>query len=200
MSQHFLERGGLPPGLTSFTKIRLGWITKEQVLFVKPGETAVASLSPLSVGGDKLAVKIPLSSGKYYLLESRQAMGFDRALPDAGMLVLKVDPSAAEGYGTARIMDANPNSPHFRQATFRLDDRTRDSFVDDKVAVIPLWRDGDKLGVLVTTPEKRSEALEAARAVARLIKRGGARDRVATQAKDAFLAFDFRRCIELAGR
>ena len=200
MSQHFVERGGPPPGLTSFTKIRLGWITKERVLFVKPGETAMVFLSPLSVGGDKLAVKIPLAWGKYYLVESRQPTGFDRALPDAGLLVLKVDPDAAEGYGSVRVMDASPNSAHFRQATFRLDDRTRDSFADDKVAVIPLWRDGDKLGVLVTTPEKRAEALEAARAVAGLMKRKGPQDQVATQAKDAFLAFDFQRCIGLAGR
>jgi hypothetical protein len=200
MSQHFLERGGLPPGLTSFTKIRLGWITKEQALFVKPGETAVAFLSPLSVGGDKLAVKIPLAWGKYYLVENRQPTGFDRALPDRGLLVLKVDPDAAEGYGTVRVMDANPNSAHFRQATYRLDEGTRDSFADDKVVVIPLWRDGDKLGVLVTTPEKRTEALEAARAVARAMKRGGPQDRVAAQAREAFLAFDFRRCTGLAGR
>jgi hypothetical protein len=200
MSQHFVERGGLPPGLSSFTKIRLGWISKEQVLIVKPGDTAVAFLSPLSVGGDKLVVKIPLSWGKYYLIESRQPMGFDRALPDAGMLVLKVDPNVAEGYGTVRIMDANPNSAHFRQATFRPDEGMRYSFVEDNVAVIPLWRDGDKLGVLVTTRDKCAEALEAARAVAGLMKRGGAQDQVATQAKDAFLAFDFQRCIGLAGR
>ncbi len=167
---------------------------------MKPGETAMVFLSPLSVGGDKLAVKIPLAWGKYYLVESRQPTGFDRALPDAGLLVLKVDPDAAEGYGSVRIMDANPNSAHFRQAAFRLDDRTGDSFADDKVAVIPLWRDGNKLGVLVTTPEKRAEALEAARTVARLMKRGGPQDQVATQAKDAFLAFDFQRCIRLAGR
>ncbi len=200
MSQHFVERGGLPPGLTSFTKIRLGWITKERVRFVKPGETAAAFLSPLSVGGDTLAVKIPLSWGKYYLIESRQPLGFDRALPDAGMLVLKVDPGAAEGYGTVRIMDANPRVAHFRQATFRLDDEERDAFVDGKIAVIPLWREGEKLGVLVTTPERRADAVEAARAVAMRMKRTGPQDRATAEAKDAFMAFDFKRCRELAGR
>ena len=80
MSQHFLERGGLPPGLTSFTKIRLGWIAREQVRFIKPGETAVAFLSPLGAGGETLVVKIPLSWGNYYLVENRQPVGFDRAL------------------------------------------------------------------------------------------------------------------------
>jgi hypothetical protein len=126
MSQHFVERGGLPPGLTSFTKIRLGWITKEKVRFVKPGETAVAFLSPLSAGGETLAVKIPLL-GKYYLVENRQPIGFDSGLPDSGMLVLKIDPDASEGYGTVKVMDADLGSAHFSHATFRLDERERNS-------------------------------------------------------------------------
>jgi hypothetical protein len=200
MSQHFLERGGLPPGLTSFTKIRLGWITREQVRFVKPGETAVAYLSPLAAGGETLAVKVPLSSGKYYLVENRQPVGFDRALPDSGILVLKVDPDAPEGYGTVQIMDADPASPHFRQATYRLDAGGRDLFKDSEVAVIPLWKYGERLGVMVTTSEKSTEALEAARAVAALMRRGGPQDRLGAEAKAAFMVFDFKRCIGLAHR
>ena len=200
MSQHFVERGGLPPGLTSFTKIRLGWIAREQVRFVKPGETAVAFLSPLSAGGETLAVKSPLSWGKYYLVENRQPVGFDRALPDSGVLVLKVNPDAPEGYGTVKIMDANPASAHFRQATYRLDGEGSSLFKDGEVAVIPLWKDGERLGVLVTTPERSAEALEAARAVGALMKRKGPRDPLTAEAKAAFMAIDFKRCIGIAGR
>ncbi len=200
MSQHFLERGGLPPGLTSFTKIRLGWITREQVRFVKRGETAVAFLSPLSNGGETLAIKIPLTRGKYYLVENRQPVGFDRALPDSGILVLKVDPDAQEGYGTVKIMDANPGSAHFRQATFRPDDGGRNLFKQDDVAVIPLWKEGNQLGVIVTTPGKSAEALKAAQAVAALEKRRGSQDSLTGEAKAAFMAFDFKRCVEIAQR
>ena len=200
MSQHFLERGGLPPGLSSFTKIRLGWIAKEQVRFVKPGETAVAFLSPLSAGGETLAVKIPLSWGNYYLVENRQPVGYDRALPDSGILVLKVNPAAAEGYGTVKIMDASPASAHFRQATYRLDARGRDLFKEHDVTVVPLWKEGDRLGVLVTTPDRSAEALEAARAVGALIRHRGPGDPLSAQARAAFMAFDFKRCIGIAGR
>jgi hypothetical protein len=200
MSQHFLNRGGLPPGLSSFTKIRLGWITREQVRFVKPGETAVAFLAPLSAGGETLAVKIPLFWGKYYLVENRQPVGFDRALPDSGILVLKVDPDAPEGFGTVKIMDANPGSAHFRQATFRLDDGGRNLFKDNEIAVIPLWMDGERLGVIVTTPEKSAEALAAARALDTLMRRAGPQDRFVVEAKAAFMAFDFKRCIGIANR
>jgi hypothetical protein len=49
----------------------------------------------------------------------------------------------------------------------------------------------------VTTPERRAEALTAARAVAELQQRKGPGDRAVAAAKDAFLAFDFRRSREL---
>ncbi len=199
MSQHFVERGGLPPGLTSFTKIRLGWINKEEVRLVRPGETALAFLSPLSVGGGTVAVKVPLSSGKYYLVENRQPVGFDRALPDSGILVLKVNPDAQEGYGTVQVMDATPTAAHFRQATYRLEAAGRDLFRDPEVAVIPLWQEGDRLGILITTPEKSTQAVEAARAVAALTRQGGPAERRAAQAKAAFMAFDFKKCLEHAG-
>ncbi len=200
MSQHFLERGGLPPGLSSFTKIRLGWITKEQVRFVKPGETAVVFLAPLAAGGETLAVKIPLSWGNYYLVENRQPVGFDRALPDSGILVLKVNPDAAEGYGTVKIMDADPASRHFMKAAYRLDAAGRDLFKDGDVAVIPAWKEGDKLGVVVTTPERSAEALKAARAVGALMKEKGPRDPLTAEARAAFMANDFKRSIGIAGR
>lgn len=200
MSQHFLERGAPPPGLSSFTKIRLGWITKDQVRFVRPGETAVVFLSPLSAGGETLAVKIPLSRGNYYLVENRQPVGYDRALPDSGLLVLKVNPDAPEGCGTVKVMDANPASAHFRQATFRLDAAGRDLFKDGDVAVIPAWQEGDRLGVLVTTPARSAEALEAARALRALMKQKGPRDPPTAEARAAFMASDFKRSIGIAGR
>lgn len=166
---------------------------------VKPGETALAFLSPLSGGGGTVAVKIPLSSGKYYLVENRQPVGFDRALPDSGILVLKVNPDAQEGYGTVQVMDATPTTAHFRQATFRLEAAGRNLFRDLEVAVLPLWQEGDRLGVLVTSSEKSTQAVEAARAVAALTKQGGPAERRAAQAKAAFMAFDFNKCLEFAG-
>ncbi len=108
MSEHFVKRDQPPPGVCSFTKIRLGWISAEKVVLVKPGENAQPRLSPLSQGGDRIVVKIPLPGGPYYLMENRQPQGFDEILPDSGLLILKVNPDAQEGSGTVQVMDANP--------------------------------------------------------------------------------------------
>jgi len=175
MSQHFVKQGEPSPGISSFTKIRLGWITRPQVHFVKPGEPSYTFLAPLSKGGETLAVKIPLRDGTYYLIENRQPIGSDRVLPDAGILVLKVDPEAQEGYGTVKIMNAEAGGPGFTRATYRLDRDGRALFMDkaNKIAVIPLWEESGNLGVLVISPEKSDDALQAALLILRMVHRKG---------------------------
>jgi hypothetical protein len=154
MSAHFVDRKGPPPGLSSFTKIRLGWISSEQVVQVRPGQTREIMLWPLAEKGDVLAVKIPLNADQYYLVENRQPIKYDKVLPDSGILVIKVDPNAVEGTGTARIMDADPASPNFQHATYRPDRKNRKKFVDREngVAVVALSADGKNQRILVTTP------------------------------------------------
>lgn len=156
MSAHFVDRKGPPPGLSSFTKIRLGWISSEQVVRVAPGETQKVTLGPLAEKGDILAVKIPLEGGRYYLVENRQPIHYDKVLPDSGMLVIKVDPNAEEGSGTARIMDADPSRPYLRHATYRPDLKARRAFIDKThgVAIVALGYEGKRLSILITTPEK----------------------------------------------
>jgi hypothetical protein len=172
MSQHFSKYREPPPGISSFTKIRLGWITLDQVILVRPGETRHSFLSPLSRGGKTLAMKVPLADGRYYLIENRQPVGHDKALPDSGILILKVDPDALEGTGTVRVMDADPEAYHFSKATFRLDRKNRYLFQDDanNLAVIPLWMEEGRQGVLLTDAEQSTEALNAALMVRRLLR------------------------------
>ncbi|MCX5918853.1 MAG: hypothetical protein NTX30_19505 [Deltaproteobacteria bacterium] len=200
MSEHLVRREEPPPGISSFTKIRLGWISPEQAVLVKPGETTYASLSPLSKKGEKLVVKIPLKGNRYYLVENRQPLGYDRILPDSGLLILKVDPNAPEGYGTAKIMDADPKSPRFSRATFRLDRPTRNLFLDKEanIAVIPLWSEGDSLGVLITTPNQSEDALKAALVIQeRKARHPDPREkvrRVTDECIARFKSFDFKAC------
>jgi hypothetical protein len=179
MSQHFIEKTKPPQGISSFTKIRLGWISPDQALVINPGSSQYAFLSPLSKKGKTLAVKIPLGQRRsgdwshYYLVENRQAIGYDRILPDCGILVLKVNQDAIEGSGTVKVMDADPYSPYFSHATFRLDRKNRNVFIDKKsnVAIVPLWSEKGNQGVLVTTPEKSSDALKSALMIQTLFQR-----------------------------
>lgn len=211
MSQHFIEREQPPEGISSFTKIRLGWISEDQVLLVKPGVTKYAFLSPLSKMGETLAVKIPLgqqssdSPGDYYLIENRQPVGYDAILPDSGILILRVNEDAMEGSGTVKVMDADPDSQHFSHATFQIDKNKRNSFVDEKngVAIIPLWSENGKNGVLITTPARCPDALNAALIIQELIKRfpepRGEKERKSIE--ESMLYFkksDFKTCCQIS--
>jgi hypothetical protein len=206
MSEHFVKRNEPPPGLSSFTKIRLGWIHAGQAKIVSPGDTACAFLSPLGKGGETLVVKIPLRDNQYYLVENRQPVGFDRMLPDAGILVLKVNPDVQEGSGTVKIMDADPGARHFSRAALKLVGGSGKNHFEDrsgKVVIIPLWAEGDRQGVLVTSPDKGKDALDAALQIQRLLTRfpeprpKGRAVQIETSGA-AFKRFDFKEAAALA--
>jgi len=211
MSQHFIERTKPPQGISSFTKIRLGWISPDQVFLVNPGNTQWIFLSPLSEKGETLAVKIPLKRrgnggwSHYYLVENRQPTGYDRLLPDSGILVLEVNLDVMEGSGTVKVMDADPDSPYFSHATFKLDRNNRNTFIDKKnnVAIIPLWSDKGTRGVLITTPEKSSDALKAALMIQKLFQRfpkprGKEEGKSVEECIESFKRSDFEKCCQIA--
>ena len=102
-------------------------------------------------------------------------------------------------------MKANPKAHHFLQATFRLDREGRNIFIGRKnnLAIIPLWNEGGKMGVLVTGREKEPEALEAALAIQALISRFSEtrerdKDRVLQDSLALFKKFDFKGAGETA--
>jgi M6 family metalloprotease-like protein len=120
MSRHFVGRAQPVPGMSSFTRLRMGWIGNDQVVEVPPGQTRTAALAPLAAGRGTLAVRIPGRSGTHHLLEYRQRLPGDPVPPSTGLLVLRVDEGQEDGDGVVRVVDANPRVPDFGAATFGL--------------------------------------------------------------------------------
>ena len=122
MSCHYNEWGSPPPGISSWTKLRLGWLDPSKVKIVSPGEKAEVLLAPLEDGSAKtLAVKVLLSDTTYYLFENRQPIGYDRNLPGRGMLVLYADDDVAEcrrGKSPVKLVDADPSVKFLKGAAF----------------------------------------------------------------------------------
>jgi hypothetical protein len=206
MLQHFIRPGEPPPGLSSFTKIRLGWIGRHQVQIVKPGETSFALLSPLSKGGDLLVVKIHLGMTTHYFIENRQPVGFDKMLPDSGILILEVNRMVSDADGPVRVKSA-VSSPTFDQATYKLEVSNRNVFVDKQhnIAVIPLWKEKENLGVLITTPNRSEAAIKAGRAIQALIDQNlgtsnNEKETVILEAITAFKSEDFEKSYAIATR
>ncbi len=128
MSCHFYKRDLPPPGISSWTKLRLGWLSPERVKVVNPGQPTEVMLSPLEDGNaETLAVRIPLSRSRYLLIENRQPIGhFDPHLPGHGVLVMTADDDIAEcrhGRAPVRLIDADPARKYLEGAAFDLPDR-----------------------------------------------------------------------------
>jgi hypothetical protein len=137
MSCHYYKRNEPPPGISSWTKLRLNWIAPAQIKVVQRGETREMMLGPLEEGSSEtLVIKVPVSEKTYYLIENRQPIGFDRNLPGSGVLIMYADDTIAEcrhGKAPVRLIDAAPSVPQLEGAAF--DIGRKESFVDEKNAV-----------------------------------------------------------------
>ncbi len=135
LSCHFYKRNIPPPGISSWTKLRLGWVPQEKVRVADLKQGSEFLLGPLEDGSSEtLVIKIPLTESKFYLIENRQPIGaFDPHLPGKGVLIMVADDSIEEcrhGKSPVRLMNANPALPYLQGAAFDLPGRGE--FVDKK--------------------------------------------------------------------
>ena len=135
LSCHFYKWNVPPPGLSSWTKLRLGWIPPEKVRIVDLAQGGEILLDPLEDGtSETLAIKIPISQSRYYLIENRQPLGtFDPYLPGKGVLVMLADDGIDEcrdGKSPVKLINANPTIPYLQGAGFDLPGKS--AFTDTK--------------------------------------------------------------------
>ena len=120
------------PGVSSWTKLRLGWLDEKKVRTVNAGESADITLGPLSDGASStLAIRIPLTPTSYYLVENRQSIGYDKNLPGSGILIMYGDdniPEPRQGRGPVRLVNADAMVANLDGAAF--DVGKNDSFTD----------------------------------------------------------------------
>jgi M6 family metalloprotease-like protein len=88
----------LPSHMSAWSKVFLGWLQPELVT-----ATRTFNLAPVQ-SGRTVALKIPISSSQYYLVEYRKKDGFDARLPFAGVLVWKINDTVVNaGLRTNRV-------------------------------------------------------------------------------------------------
>jgi hypothetical protein len=124
MSCHFYKLRQGPPGVSAWTKLRLGWIEPGKIIQVSRGASKTVRLGPLSRGRSQvLAVRLPIDANTYYLIENRQPIGPDRNLPSHGVLIYYCDDRIAEcryGKSPIKLVDAHPSDPELKGAPFTL--------------------------------------------------------------------------------
>jgi M6 family metalloprotease-like protein len=132
-----MDRGcwnGNPPGsspahYTAWGKIKLKWINESKVLTIGLGSRVNATINPIETSSEGYqAVKILISSSRYYLIEVRVKIGFDAALPSEGVLISLINDNAGSGGGIVKVQDAHPETSTLDDAAFQVGE----IFIDSK--------------------------------------------------------------------
>jgi M6 family metalloprotease-like protein len=126
-----VPRGSSPPHPISWSKIQMGWL---EPLILTHNDTTL-TISPLeeSTGGFTQAVVVPLPDGTYYLIEVREQIGFDSALPAEGVLIYHINEMTGEP--EVRIMPRQDDDPLKRGASYRAGDMFFDDVYDLSIEV-----------------------------------------------------------------
>jgi len=142
---------GIPPGsspahFTAWGKIKLGWTNRVQS--VAKNTYANVTLNPLEDPGAVLhAVKLPVTSTTYYLIEVRKQIGFDQYLPSSGVLVSFVDEMLSSGRGIVKVKDATPSTSTLNDAAFQVGQTFTDYAKNVRISI--LSSDGSSYLILV---------------------------------------------------
>jgi M6 family metalloprotease-like protein/uncharacterized repeat protein (TIGR01451 family) len=131
---------GIPPGsspaqFTGWGKIKLGWTNRVQS--VATNAYANVTLNPLEESEAVLhAVKLPVTSTTYYLIEVRRQIGFDQYLPTSGVLVTYVDEMLSSGHGIVKVKDANPSTSTLNDAAFQVGQTFADYAKNVRISIL----------------------------------------------------------------
>lgn len=88
----------LPSHMSAWAKVFLGWLQPQLVTATRP-----VSLAPV-YSGRVAALKVPISSSQYYLIEYRNHTGFDGKLTGTGLLVWRINDTVINaGLATNRV-------------------------------------------------------------------------------------------------
>jgi len=157
MSCHFYQRDQAPPGISSWTKMRLNWLEPSKIKIVRPGEKTEFILGPLEDGSSEiLAAKIPISENTYYLIENRQPIGvFDSVLPQNGVLIMFANDNIAEcrhGAAPVKLINANPSVPHLEGAAFDVGKKNYYQDNKNRIRIEILEKIGNSYKILISPP------------------------------------------------
>lgn len=127
--------GGCPSHPSAWSKLQLGWSIKTRLIY--HGSIENVTIWPLEDTTDDVQVVIlPSTNGRYYLVEVRQKSGFDKYLPDSGVLITLIDEKLPPQSGMVRVIDANPSTQDLTDAAFKVGETYEDSSKLIKISII----------------------------------------------------------------
>lgn len=95
------NQGTSPSHPTSWSKSKLGWISQNSTMI---GRSMEKIIDPLEIQGSNLtALRVPITTETYYLVEVRNKTRYDSYLPSNGVLILYINESRSSGNGIVTV-------------------------------------------------------------------------------------------------
>jgi len=96
-------RGSMPVEAEAWSRIRMGWLTTQNVSLTALGQSVV--LQPLEQSTGTRVARLQLRDERYLLIELRRKVGFDTALPAEGVIVTVIDETKENCKGIVRLYE-----------------------------------------------------------------------------------------------
>ena len=140
-------QGSSPAHMTAWDKIQLGYISGSTIATAQDRTTTTYTIDPTEIASNNIhAIKIPLAqTSQYYLVEVRALIGFDSALPAAGVLITLVNENLV--VGKVHVIDGHPSVPNLNHAVWTVGQTFTDSA--NNVAVTVTSENGNSYQVTV---------------------------------------------------
>jgi len=142
--------GSSPAEMIAWDRIFLGWISPEHVLNVTRQTRVNATVDPIelpSLGVQAVRVQASSQDSKhYYLVEVRQSIGFDAALPSTGVLITYIDETKSN---PVKVIDAAQTTSTLDDAPFQVGQKYIDS--GNSIVISVVTTDESSFSVIVDT-------------------------------------------------
>ncbi|TLN07559.1 M6 family metalloprotease domain-containing protein, partial [bacterium] len=146
---------GKPPGsspaeLLAWDRIFLSWITPQHIVNVEKQSRMNVTIEPIespSSGVQAVTVQAsPQDSKHYYLVEVRQQVGFDAALPSSGVLITYIDETKSS---PVKVIDGVQTTSTLNDAPFQVGQKYSDS--RNNLVIYIAATNGSSFSVVVDT-------------------------------------------------
>ncbi len=142
--------GSSPAEMLAWDRIFLGWISGSRILNVTKNNRVNATVDAIELPSSSLqAVRVQASTGDtkhYYLVEVRQKIGYDAALPSSGVLITYIDETKST---PVKVIDAVQTTSSLIDAPFQVGQKYLDS--ENSIVISVVSTDGSSFSVIVDT-------------------------------------------------
>jgi len=142
--------GSSPAEMLAWDRIFLGWLRPEGILNVARQVRVNVTIDPIELPSSGFqAVKIQTSSAdskQYYLVEVRQKLGYDVALPSDGVLITYIDETKSN---PVKVIDAVQKTSTLDDAPFQAGQKYADT--QNSLAISILDTNGGSFSVIIDT-------------------------------------------------